>query len=71
MKVYIFAWFLPMGPEHIFMVASSIKKGEKELRKKYPYMRKDGDRIYILDPKKKIFGSIQEWEVDAVGSDIS
>lgn len=71
MKVYIFTQFLPMGAEHIFVVASSIKKGEKEVRKKYPYMRPDGERSYILDPKKKILGRVQEWEVDAVGSDIS
>ena len=63
MKVYIFTQFLPMGAERIALVSSSVKKGEKELRKKYPHMRPDSDRSYILDPKTKLLGRVQEWEV--------
>jgi len=71
MKVYIFTQFLPMGAERIVLVSSSVKKGEKEMRKKYPYMRPDSDTSYILDPKTHLLGRVQGWEVDAVRSDIS
>lgn len=63
MKVYIFTQFLPMGAERIILVSSTVKKGEKELRKKYPHMRSDSDTSYVLDPKVKLLGRVQEWEV--------
>lgn len=63
MKVYIFTQFLPMGAERIVLVSSTVKKGEKELRKKYPHMRSDSDTSYVLDPKVKLLGRVQEWEV--------
>lgn len=65
MKVYIFTKFMPFGSEDIIAVASSIKGGEKIVRKAYPHFTPSGDgHSYILDKNTKLLGRVAEWEVD-------
>ena len=58
--VYVFSSFLPFQPEHIEVVSTTRKAGEKALRMQFPHMKATGDDTYILDAKVRVLGKEQK-----------
>lgn len=52
--VYVFSSFLPFQPEHIEVVSTTRKAGEKALRMQFPHMKATGEDTYMLDARLKI-----------------
>lgn len=64
MKVCVVTLAIPLLPERLYKVFESRKAAEKALRKKFPFMKKDGEDSYIADKNTNHLIFLHDMEVE-------